>query len=70
MLEAPHKFFSEMDKHIINGKSDLQLNNCDRAIYIHHIHPRELGGDNDFDNFVPVLREVHQSEFNGFWRNW
>ncbi|MEI6331215.1 MAG: hypothetical protein ACOYN8_11740 [Pseudanabaena sp.] len=55
-----------MDKHIINGKSDLQLNNCDRAIYIHHIHPRELGGDNDFDNFVPVLREVHQSEFNGF----
>ena len=36
----------------------------------HHIHPRELGGDNDFDNLVPVLREVHQSEFNEFWRNW
>lgn len=37
---------------------------------IHHIHPRELGGDNSFDNLVPVLREVHQSEFNEFWRNW
>jgi filamentous hemagglutinin len=37
---------------------------------IHHIHPRELGGNNDFDNLVPVLREVHQSEFNEFWRNW
>jgi hypothetical protein len=37
---------------------------------IHHIHPRELGGNNDFDNLVPVLREVHQSKFNEFWRNW
>ena len=34
------------------------------------IHHRELGGNNDFDNLVPVLREVHQSEFNEFWRNW
>lgn len=33
------------------------------------IHPRELGGNNNFDNLVPVLREVHQSEFNEFWRN-
>jgi HNH endonuclease len=31
---------------------------------IHHIIPRECGGTNDFDNLVPVLRDVHQQQFN------
>ena len=35
---------------------------------IHHIQPRELGGDNDFWNLVPVERGTHQVEFNSFWR--
>jgi hypothetical protein len=34
---------------------------------IHHIIPREYGGTNDFDNLVPVLRDVHQQEFNPWW---
>jgi filamentous hemagglutinin len=37
---------------------------------LHHIKPREYGGMNDFDNIVPVLRQLHQDEFNVFWRNW
>lgn len=35
---------------------------------IHHIHPRELGGTNDFWNLVPVERGTHQQLFNAFWR--
>lgn len=35
---------------------------------IHHIIPREYGGTNDFNNLVPVLRTVHQQEFNQWWR--
>jgi hypothetical protein len=35
---------------------------------IHHIHPREFGGTNDFWNLVPVERETHQELFNEFWR--
>ena len=35
---------------------------------IHHIQPRELGGDNDFWNLVPVERSTHQAEFNSFWQ--
>ncbi len=34
---------------------------------IHHIVPREYGGTNDFWNLTPVLRKVHQQEFNRFW---
>jgi RHS repeat-associated protein len=37
---------------------------------IHHIIPREYGGTNHFDNLVPVLRQVHQDEFNEWWRNY
>jgi RHS repeat-associated protein len=37
---------------------------------IHHITPREYGGSNDFDNLVPVLRGVHQQDFNNWWRNY
>ena len=34
---------------------------------IHHIHPVELGGTDDFWNLVPVERKRHQELFNKFW---
>jgi hypothetical protein len=34
---------------------------------IHHIRPREFGGTNDFDNLVPVLRDVHNTEVTPWW---
>jgi hypothetical protein len=34
---------------------------------VHHIIPREYGGTNDFWNLVPVIRGVHQQEFNLWW---
>jgi len=37
---------------------------------IHHIMPREYGGTNDFENLVPVPRDVHQNEFNTWWRHY
>jgi hypothetical protein len=37
---------------------------------IHHIQPREYGGTNDFDNLVPVPRDVHQQQFNPWWREY
>jgi RHS repeat-associated protein len=37
---------------------------------IHHIVPREFGGANAFDNLVPVQRDLHQSEFTAWWRNY
>ncbi|WP_409265234.1 RHS repeat-associated core domain-containing protein [Pseudomonas sp. KCJK8521] len=37
---------------------------------IHHIKPREYGGDNTFWNLVPVQRKTHQELFNTFWRNY
>lgn len=40
------------------------------AYDIHHIRPREYGGTNAFDNLVPVLRDVHQNQFNPWWRNY
>ncbi|MDN7895059.1 RHS repeat-associated core domain-containing protein [Burkholderia cepacia] len=36
---------------------------------IHHIQPREFGGNNDFWNLVPVQRKSHQELFNAFWRD-
>jgi hypothetical protein len=36
---------------------------------IHHIHPREFGGTNDFWNLVPVERGTHQELFNEFWQD-
>jgi RHS repeat-associated protein len=37
---------------------------------IHHIIPREYGGTNGFENLAPVLRTVHQQEFNTWWMNY
>ncbi|MBL8620881.1 MAG: hypothetical protein JNK64_06240 [Myxococcales bacterium] len=37
---------------------------------IHHIRPLKFGGTNAFDNLVPVLRTVHQTEFNVWWTNY
>ncbi|WP_431019316.1 RHS repeat-associated core domain-containing protein [Burkholderia cepacia] len=36
---------------------------------IHHIQPREFGGNNDFWNLVPVQRKSHQELFNAFRRD-
>ncbi|MCH4244047.1 DUF637 domain-containing protein [Acinetobacter gerneri] len=36
---------------------------------IHHIKPREYGGNNEFWNLTPVQRKTHQQAFNSFWRN-
>ena len=37
---------------------------------IHHIQPREYGGTNDFENLVPVPRDVHQTVINPWWRKY
>lgn len=37
---------------------------------VHHIRPREYGGTNDFDNLVPIPRDVHQQQFNSWWRDY
>ncbi|REJ08915.1 hypothetical protein DY023_00150 [Microbacterium bovistercoris] len=37
---------------------------------IHHIQPREYGGNNDFRNLVPGPREIHQQQFNTWWREY
>jgi hypothetical protein len=37
---------------------------------IHHIHPKEFGGTNDFWNLVPVERGFHQQHFNPWWDLW
>ena len=34
---------------------------------IRHIAPRENGGGNEFENLVPVKREVHKQQFNPWW---
>lgn len=36
---------------------------------LHHIHPREFGGDNSFDNLTPVERTVDHQQFNRFFEN-
>lgn len=40
------------------------------AYDVHHIRPREYGGTNDFDNLVPIPRDVHQQQFNSWWRDY
>ncbi|GER89970.1 hypothetical protein KDW_41320 [Dictyobacter vulcani] len=34
---------------------------------IHHILPREFGGTNDFDNLVPLERDLHQKIVTPWW---
>jgi RHS repeat-associated protein len=34
---------------------------------IHHVQPKEFGGNNDFWNLAPVQRQTHQQEFNPWW---
>jgi hypothetical protein len=36
---------------------------------IHHIKPREFGGDNSFDNLIPVPRVYHNQRITPWWRN-
>ena len=35
---------------------------------IHHIKPREYGGENTFENLTPVLTTEHQKKLNPWWR--
>ncbi len=37
---------------------------------IHHIQPRELGGNNDFWNLVPVEKTNDHALINKFWREY
>ena len=39
------------------------------ATAVHHIHPRALGGTNEFENLVPVSPTDHKL-FNDFWKTW
>jgi hypothetical protein len=34
---------------------------------IHHVRPREFGGQNHFENLVPVERTLDHQQFNRFW---
>jgi hypothetical protein len=36
---------------------------------IHHIKPREFGGDNSFENLIPVPRVYHNQRITPWWRN-
>ena len=35
---------------------------------IHHIEPREYGGENTFENLTPVLTTEHPKKLNPWWR--
>ncbi|SKF66996.1 Uncharacterised protein [Mycobacteroides abscessus subsp. bolletii] len=37
---------------------------------IHHIRPREFGGDNSFENLIPVPRPVHNQRVTPWWNNY
>ncbi len=55
----------EIEERDAAAQTDVLL----RAQYdIHHIHPREFGGTNDFWNLVPVERASTHKLFNTLWR--
>ena len=37
---------------------------------IHHIQPREFGGDNSFENLIPVPRPLHNQRITPWWNNY
>jgi len=37
---------------------------------IHHIKPREYGGNNTFSNLMPLIRSTHQQIVNPWWINY
>jgi YD repeat-containing protein len=37
---------------------------------LHHVRPREFGGNNTFWNLAPVQRQTHMEMFNKFWRGY
>jgi len=37
---------------------------------IHHIKPREFGGENAFENLIPVLKEVHRKIITPWWMSY
>ncbi len=63
---------------LLNPEDDLHPKARQIAIYLSStqivtsqmIFTELLNAFSGKGNLVPVLREVHQSEFNEFWRNW
>jgi 5-methylcytosine-specific restriction endonuclease McrA len=39
-------------------------------LHIHHVIPREYGGDNSFDNLYPLPRDIHQQVVTPWWVNY
>lgn len=37
---------------------------------IHHVRPREFGGDNSFENLIPVPRSLHNQRITPWWNNY
>lgn len=37
---------------------------------IHHIKPREFGGSADFENMVPLLKDVHRKVVTPWWNGY
>ena len=37
---------------------------------IHHIKPREFGGSADFENMVPLLKDVHRKVVTSWWNGY
>ncbi|APM37844.1 hypothetical protein [Clostridium kluyveri] len=54
-----------IDEWYNRGYSDPPLNW--KEYDIHHITPREFGGDASFENLTPVERGVHQSQVTPWW---
>ena len=40
------------------------------AYEIHHIKPREFGGDSSFENMIPLAREQHRGQVTPWWNNY
>ncbi|WP_236546237.1 HNH endonuclease signature motif containing protein [Anoxybacillus sp. PDR2] len=37
---------------------------------VHHIRPREYGGNNDYSNLIPLLSSFHRKVVNPWWTNY
>ena len=37
---------------------------------IHHIKPREFGGSSDFENMVPLLKDIHRKDVTPWWNSY
>ncbi|WP_409978469.1 HNH endonuclease signature motif containing protein [Anoxybacteroides rupiense] len=37
---------------------------------VHHIRPREYGGNNDYSNLIPLPSSFHRKVVNPWWTNY